>query len=246
MLILDARKFAEIIHALFGSEMTIRNTRGPLPPQVQQTMQESRQVIMSVASAMGLSMTVKTADHMMDGLTDTQDLHRALIQVTNTFMLELEGRKYYGPLPDVADLYEQPELFGREVFTAFPSANDDIYEAGMCLALERSTACVMHLMRAHEVALKALAKAVGVTSQNDWGRYLSEIEKELDRRTKAAGARTPDEQFYAEAGANFDRLRRAYRNPTMHPDKSYSQGQAKDIMQATKAFMTHLATKVSE
>ena len=41
--------------------------------------------------------------------------------------------------------------------------------------------------------------------------YLRKIGAELDARAKASGARTADEQFYAEAAANFDRLRRAFR-----------------------------------
>ncbi len=116
----------------------------------------------------------------------------------------------------------------------------------MCLALERPTACVMHLNRALECALAALAKAVDITKQNDWGSYIREIGKQLDARAKAAGARSADEQFYAEAAANFDRLRRAYRNPTMHPEKVYSQDQAEEILLATKSFMAHLATRLSE
>ena len=104
----------------------------------------------------------------------------------------------------------------------------------------------MHLMRGHEVALAALAKTLGIQPQNDWGTYLRKIETEIGQRTKAAGARSSDEQFYAEAAANFDRLRRAYRNPTMHPDKTYSMERAEEILLATKSFMAHLATKISE
>jgi hypothetical protein len=137
-------------------------------------------------------------------------------------------------------------LFGEEVFNKFPSANDDIAEAGTCLALDRGTACVMHLMRAAEVALGALAAILGVSKQNDWGSYLREIEKELAKRAKIAGARTADEQFYAEASTCFDHLKRAWRNPTMHVDRSYSPDRAEEIFQAVRSFMRNLATKVSE
>jgi hypothetical protein len=104
----------------------------------------------------------------------------------------------------------------------------------------------MHLNRALECGLSALAKAVGVPKQNDWGSYIREIGKELDARVKTAGARSADEQFYAEAAANFDRLRRAYRNPTMHPEKTYSQERAEEILISTKVFMSHLASRISE
>ena len=56
-----------------------------------------------------------------------------------------------------------PYKLPKDVFNAFPSANNDILEASNCLALERGTATVMHLMRVAEVGLKALASALGVT-----------------------------------------------------------------------------------
>lgn len=144
-------------------------------------------------------------------------------------------------------LYDPPApLFGDDVFRSFASANDDIAEAGKCLALNRGTACVMHLNRAQEVALKALAKAAGVGQQSDWGAYIREIEKELRARLASAGKRTADEQFYSEAVTEFDHVRRAWRNPTMHPEKSYSTERAEEIFAAVRSFMRHLATRISE
>ena len=137
-------------------------------------------------------------------------------------------------------------LFGDEVFNAFPNASDDIAEAGACLAFSRGTACVMHLMRAAEVSLAALAKALGVKRQNDWGSYLREIGKELQKRAITSGARSPDEQFYAEAAAGFEHLKRAWRNPTMHVDRTYSPERATEIFDAVRSFMRHLATRLSE
>ena len=61
--------------------------------------------------------------------------------------------------------YETRPLFGPDVFNNFSSANDDIDEAGKCLALGRGTACVMHLMRVLEVGLAALASALGANKQ---------------------------------------------------------------------------------
>jgi hypothetical protein len=81
---------------------------------------------------------------------------------------------------------------------------------------------------------------------NAWGSYIRKINDELTARMKIAGARSSDEQFYAEANAHFDSLRRAYRNPTMHPDKSYSVERAEDVVLATRSFMAHLATRISE
>ena len=80
-----------------------------------------------------------------------------------------------------------------------------------------------------------------VGPQNDWGAYLREIEKELAKRAKTSGGRSPVEQFCAETAIRFDHLRRAWRNPSMHIDRSYSLETAAEIFDATKSFMRHLA-----
>jgi hypothetical protein len=166
--------------------------------------------------------------------------------VRNALMIGLNKREFLEPDHQYAKYFEQTELFGKEVFQAFPSATDDITEAGNCLALERSTACVMHLMRATEAALKALAKSCNVQPQGDWGSYIREIYKELEKQAKAAGAKTQEHQFLGEAAAQIDNVKRAWRNPSMHVDKSYSQPRAEEILLATKSLMSHLATKISE
>lgn len=246
MLVLDAEQFIALLHTLFNTELIARGKRGALPPELQANLPAVAEDIKKRCEALELPVSARTADNMLGPADSSERMHQAIEVVTNNIMLELQGRKFYGPLSRYLPYYDNARLFGDEVFDRFSSANDDIYEAGMCLALERATACVMHLMRVLEAGLAALAKAVGVTNKNDWGAYLRGIGTELDARAKISGARSADEQFYAEAAANFDRLRRAFRNPTMHPEKSYSQERAEEILLATKSFMTHLATRLSE
>jgi hypothetical protein len=154
--------------------------------------------------------------------------------------------------PDHIKYIEDPQFFdstsgsAKKVSTEFPSAAEDIAESGICLALGRSTACVMHLSRVLEVGLQALANALGVTKQNDWGRYLRKIDEELQKRFASSGARTADEQFYSEAYTTFDAVRRAWRNPTMHVDKTYTVERAEEILISVRSFMRHLATKLHE
>lgn len=136
--------------------------------------------------------------------------------------------------------------FGNEADAAFPSSRDDIYEAAKCLAVERGTACVMHLMRATEGPLKALATHLNVGRQNDWGSYIREITKELNARMKAAGKHTADEIFYAEACEAFERVKRAWRNKSMHLDHTYTESRAREIYEATRDFMAFLAPRIHE
>jgi len=177
---------------------------------------------------------------------DCARIQVALSQGTSRVPDDLIGQVLLAIDPGKVHLYNQPAIFGDEVFKAFGSANEDISEAGTCLALDRGTACVMHSMRVIEVGLTVLAGTVGVGKKNDWGSYLRDIDAELTKRIKASGARSVDEQFYAEAASTIDNMRRAFRNPTMHPEKAYSTERAEEILDSVGSFMRHLATKLHE
>jgi hypothetical protein len=88
--------------------------------------------------------------------------------------------------------------------------------------------------RVQECGLIALAGAVGVSRQNDWGKYLAAIDAELQNRLTLSGPKNPDDQFYAEGRITFDAVRRAWRNPTMHVEKTYTMERAEEIMISVK------------
>lgn len=145
-----------------------------------------------------------------------------------------------------AQFFDSADPAVKKVSAQFSSASEDIAEAGKCLACGRATACVMHLARVIEVGLAALGAALGVGKQNDWGSYLRLIDKELQAKFQASGARSADEQFYSEAHVTFDGIRRAWRNPTMHVEKTYTVEHAEEILLSTRSFMRYLATKLHD
>jgi hypothetical protein len=246
MLELNARDFIELIHDLLASEHAIRGRSGELTPMLAAHRDEANGKIISLLKKLELPVSAKTAEEMIAGAKTVERLHESLEQLWNNIALELDGRKFYGPRSKYAGYFEQPKLFGDDVFSKFPSANNDIFEAGTCLALERGTACVMHLMRVCEVGIKVLAAALAVPQQNDWGAYLSRVDQALDALIKASGRRSPDEQFYAEVRVTLDGVRIAWRNPTMHIENSFSPERAEEILISVGAIMRHLATKLSE
>jgi hypothetical protein len=246
MLTLDAGRFIMLMHSLLAGEQMIRGVSGELPDNLRSRLPQIAEDLKNQCSSLELVVSAKTADGMLSTASSGERLHEAVRTLFNNIALELQDRKFYGPLSRYSQYYDSPKLFGESVFEKFPSANDDIYEAGACLALERSTACVMHLMRVVEVGLRCLANEMGVGHQNDWGSYLREIDKELARRMKTSGARSADEQFFSEAHIGFEGMKRAWRNSTMHPEKTYSQDRAEEILTAVRSFMRHLATNISE
>ena len=149
---------------------------------------------------------------------------------------------------DRAKFYQQPEpLFGKEVFDAFPSAVDDVAEAGKCLATDRATACVFHMMRVMEAGLKALAKALKIAYAPSWESYLKQIDSQIQiKHQKKSRAWKRDEPFFREAAAHLSTVKFAWRNPTMHIVKHYTPESAEEIYNSVRAFMRHLATKLKE
>jgi hypothetical protein len=246
MLSLEGKEFTSLIHLLINIEMLSRRQTGLLGPTAIQTVKDTADSAIKILVNLDLPVSTKTAQEKVLTAKSHADLNSAIRQLFDNIKFELDGRKFYGPLRRYEQYYEQPKLFGDAVFSAFPSANNDIFEAGTCLALERGTACVMHLMRVAEVGLKALATAVGVGVQGDWGGYLRLINEALEASAKAAGKRTPDEQFYAETRVTLDGVRMAWRNGTMHVENNYSPERAEEILAAVRGLMRHLATKLSE
>jgi hypothetical protein len=143
-------------------------------------------------------------------------------------------------------------LFGGKVAQQYPSAATDIEEAGKCLAMGRSTACVFHLMRVMEAGLRSLGASLKDENLDpnlnpNWETILRRCDRELQ---KPLSERTPewrtDGAFLSTATANLRAVKEAWRNPTLHVERSYDDEEAFDVWNAARAFMRHLAGRLSE
>jgi hypothetical protein len=142
--------------------------------------------------------------------------------------------------------YEDPMCFGKEVFDSFPTANEDIEEAGKCLALGRATASVFHVMRALEIAAQVVASKIGATVTDGagrglpWGVIASNMKPLIDAMPKGS-----EEQIkWYRVQQNLEAVNRAWRVPTNHPKQTYTMEQANEIFEASKSFMRELAPLV--
>lgn len=132
-------------------------------------------------------------------------------------------------------------LVGTPIQDKFPRAHGEFQSAGRCYAYGENTACAFHLNRALEDGLKALAVAVGQSfHKNSWDAHLKDVERELERRYKAAGARTADEHFYSDLSTQFGHMKTAWRNPTMHVESKYDERDALYLLQTTQRFIEGL------
>lgn len=168
---------------------------------------------------------------------------------------ELSKRLFmYIPL-DQAEWYEKKDSFGKLVSDAFPSAIEDIKEAGTCYATGRYTACVFHLMRVAEIGLRALIWDRRIKFKKDTPIELKELrelfqgleqaEKDIQSYPETK-ARKAQFEFYHGAMVQLRAFMHLYRHRTMHAREFYSQYRAKEAMESVSKFMEILARKISE
>lgn len=104
-------------------------------------------------------------------------LNRVVFEAGKRIEDELSERMFFAISRENIELFESPDLFGQEVSAAFPSSAFDITEAGKCLGLGRSTAAVMHLMRALEAPMQATAREFSISIKRaNWNDILRDIE----------------------------------------------------------------------
>lgn len=185
--------------------------------------------------------TVIKGKELSELLDEANKLHSTLLKemsLTTFFTIEPNKQQYL-----------TQNLFGEAVTDAFPSAIVDIEEAGKCLAFERWTAGVFHLMRVAEVGIRALGGTLELpaSTNRSWEAILRKCDDELKKPlTDRSTVWKSDDQFFAEAVAMLRSVKDAWRNPTMHIEKVYTEEQAESIWNAVKGLMKHLAKKLKE
>jgi hypothetical protein len=134
-------------------------------------------------------------------------------------------------------------VFGDVAADKFAEAAEDIEEACKCFALDRYTATVFHLQRAMEAVVQKLGAKLNVTivDKDDkdlsWGIIAGNMKTHVDAMPKGAL-----KDRWSEALSLLYHVKQAWRNPTMHPKKTYTDAQAKDVLDAIGSLIRYLAT----
>ena len=178
-----------------------------------------------------------TNEQLTDLAKDFELRVRDEFEIVRVFVIEPNRRQFYEP--------EDP-LFGKDVLERYPTAYYEIEEAGKCLALGRSTACVFHLMRVLEIGIATVAKALGIPdpskpAEKNWGAVLKKIKGAIEEKSVA-----PQKSFFEEVHASLDSVRNPWRNATMHVENVYTEEGAENIYHAVRAFMMKIASQIDE
>jgi hypothetical protein len=160
----------------------------------------------------------------------------------NAIQDALENEHYFQVDRFDVRFYDQTDAFGILVTRKFPKATDDIKNAGNCVALQRPDACVFHLMRAMEVAVRRLGQRLGmtITPQTTWRQITGNMDAKIKALPESTEKQKEKKNRWEEARANLHQVGSVWRNNTMHPAKTYTRSQALDVFHAVRVFMSGL------
>lgn len=195
---------------------------------------------------LNLSSAFRQAQRIRDSLDGNPPLHRLrsmMVDLHQRAIDELDGRTFLMVPPEAVALFKQAQpLFGALVVQKFPTATEDISEAGKCLALARATATVFHLMRVMELAVQKLGDTLGIhlTGQKQWHNILDEVNKAI----RALDHKADRTKRLAATSSHLYNVKLAWRNEVMHPKQTYTTEEATSIFDAVKVFMNDLAALI--
>lgn len=187
-------------------------------------------------------------------------LKKRLPASNNEFLLlkdavyaELKNKALFYIPSERVRYYESEHILSDQAKLKFPSAYGELREAGSCYGVGRYTACVLHCMRAAEVGVKAMARALGYNppdlSQQDWHPVLNKCEsivQEMRDKMKKGPDKELELQFYSQAAAQFRHFKDGWRVQAAHSRAPFVEGEARIIIDATTSFYEVLALRLSE
>lgn len=231
--------------------------QAPLP-EVKQSVIEKLTAAELIFSEAGMTECLDPVRSALHGLRQDDFLDNSVVKtIVNRLLgdiLKNVDKRTFLILNGDNSLIDNDELFGEVVAKAFPSAKDDIREAGNCLAVECTTAAVFHLMRAAEHGLRALARdrrikvIRGPLELATWDDIIKELEKAEQAIQNYPRTLVREKQlwFYHGAMMEFRRFKNKFRNQIMHTRDNYDLHEAKSAYEHVKDFMVILAGKISE
>jgi hypothetical protein len=161
----------------------------------------------------------------------------------NAIQDALENEYYLQVARDDVRFYDQSNAFGAQATKKFPKASADIKNAGNCIALQQPDACVFHISRALEVAVRELGRKVGVTitPQSTWRSITGAMDSKIRGMPETTDRQKEKKNDWEGARANLHALGSVWRNKTMHPASSYTRSQAHDVFAAARIAMDGLS-----
>jgi len=197
-------------------------------------------------ATLGTAFTSSSLDRLVKSIEDRQctqeSMFEAIKDIDSRVRDELTSCSIYVLDPQVVRYYGKKDLFGPTIAKKFKKAADDIAHAGNCLALREPTACVFHLSRALEMAVRVLGRRLGmtITPQTTWRQLTGNMDTKIRAFPNTTDRQKRKKNNWEAARANLHHLGSVWRNNTMHPGPQYMPLQAQDIFSAARVVMNDL------
>lgn len=231
---------------------TSYDENGLVSPAAKANIQQALSTITQHADYLGLPSTSAGAKNFLDELDEIlsdKKLAARIDELERRFEDETDNIFFLYITSDKISFFDGKKI-PQVIRDKFQSAIYDLEEAGKCFSMNRSTGCVLHLMRALEVPIAAILKQLKLPiNEKGWQSAINNINKEIIRRNslrKKPKGWKKTFQFYSEAAVSFGHLKDAWRNHAVHGREKYDEERAEVIWNNVIALMQHLATRLSE
>jgi hypothetical protein len=258
-------EIASFTACLLSLSYSHRGGAEPMSPDELATMRSTVEALDQLCRAAHFSNAAATIQTTLRWLSSERQVNAAKAREIEHLLAvvhgEFEARQFFHLSNDRAKYFNAVRLFGEEVDSAFPYARDDIREAGNCMATERNTAAVFHLMRVVEWGLRALCGSLGMRQVRrskrshiplawaDWETLLNQLQPRIESRInklKRGARRQAEQEFYYPILQDIRGIKDAWRNQVMHTRSEYSRVQADAVFEHVRRIMSTLATRISE
>ena len=196
-------------------------------------------------------MSAKSADRIINGLADGKrlpDMTSEMKELQARMVDEMDSILFLRIDSENSAKYRNSLAGWETAAEKFPRAIDDIEEAGKCLALGRSTACLFHLMGPVQEVLEVLSSELSIVPQNiysdTWNKLITNVDNAIKAKQVPGQDWKPDEQFYSELLSDVKAVKNAWRNPALHFRGVYSPEQAEKVYARVQDLMNHAATRL--
>jgi hypothetical protein len=234
-----ATMLGQVIHAL-------RNAPNvpPFSPKNVERLGVAIALVRNNARPLGMRSVLNHCDRIMQhleggGVMNDPRFRELLVGLLERAEDELKQQRFMAIRTEELGYFEPSSPpWGDEIDQAFPDLSEDICEAAKCIALNRSTASVFHLMRVMESVVPQMARHLGIERiAGNWGVILGQMDAVTAIWPKGHIAVKP----WSESRNLLYHVKNAWRNDTMHPKRTYTDNEAMTIFAAVRLYLEDLA-----
>jgi HEPN domain-containing protein len=213
---------------------------------------EDLERVQEALNLMGLSLSAIGAERLIESLSSDNGLskfshcQRLTNELSQRITDELKGKWAFMIRNDRRVFYYMSGTFcGEDVVKKLSDLKEDAEEAGNCFALGRYTACVFHLMRLMERVVRRLGKKLHVKfnpERDTWQRILKRANDKINALPENLPQQIRRKARFQNLYLDLSAVKDAWRNPTMHPKATYSEEQARQIIDKVQTLVKDFST----